>query len=178
MPATADVVAMPKTGSFPPEVEAVVELFFAGKRLTYGISESDPDYWREMSRVLAVEQLSISMKPPRKPKPRKWDHALDKKLIADIEARTATGLTVMEAAKGLRKIGRYLDKPRSLVSRYSDAKKREKGRIRDEIAAALVLRNEALGGVSKIADPTPVRKKAPTERRRSAKKSSARFTKR
>jgi len=95
VPEPADVVAMPGTVSLPPTVEALVGQFFANKRSIYGISESDPDYWEEMSWLLAVEQLSISVKAPREPKPRKWDEALDKKLIADIEAKTATGSTVM-----------------------------------------------------------------------------------
>ena len=118
----ADVVAMPKTVSLPPTVEELVEQFFASKRSIYSISESDPDYWKVMSWALAVEQLSISMKAPHAPKPRKWDEARDKKLIADIEAKTATGSTVMEAAKWLCKIGRYPDQPRSLASRYPQQK--------------------------------------------------------
>jgi hypothetical protein len=64
MPEPVDVVAMPRTVSLPPTVEAFVGQFFASKRSIYGISESDPDYWKEMSLVLAVEQLSISMKAP------------------------------------------------------------------------------------------------------------------
>jgi hypothetical protein len=172
----ADVVAMPRTVSLPPTVEALVGQFFAKKRSIYGICESDPDYWKEMSWLLAVEQLSISMKAPREPKPRKWDEALDKKLIADIEAKTATGSTVMEAAKWLCKIGRYPDQPKSLASRYPAAKKREKGRRRDRMAE-IILRHRPAGGMSKLTDPTPVGKKAPTKRPRRAKKSSVQSTK-
>jgi hypothetical protein len=159
---------MPKTAPLPQTVEALVEQLFANKRSIYGIRAGDPDYWREMSWALAVEQLSINLKTPREPKPRKWDEALDKKLIADIEAKTATGLTVMEAARRFCKIGRYPDKPRSLTSRYSEAKKREKGRRRDKIVE-IILRHQARTGVSLLVDPIPVGKEAPTKRPRRAK---------
>ena len=130
-----------------PAIRALIEKvqsLFAVRCAVFKIDPDSKDFWRLMSCAFALEHLLAECRPPakaKKTKPERWTPSEKKKFLESVRKMVAGGVTIEDAVKALTK--RFPGKKNSLVTRYYEAKKWERGARRDAIAEIL-LRNSGV----------------------------------